>query len=115
MLDLFVVDQAGPPHLYRNVTPVDGRHWLELDLTGICSNGDGCGARVSVVAGSDTIYRTVLCGSGGSGSTNQAGVHIGLGRDTSIDSIEIQWPSGTTQTLDDVSVDQLLEVAESGN
>jgi hypothetical protein len=112
LLDLFVVDQEGQPHLYRNVTPREGRHWLGLDLTGTRSNADACGARVTVVAGDATITRVVLCGSGGSGSGNDTRVHVGVGSAATIDSVEVQWPSGTTQVLEGVEVDQVTSVVE---
>jgi hypothetical protein len=110
-LDIFVVDQGGAPHLYRNVTPRTDRHWLELDLVGTTSNADACGAIVRVVAGGDTIQRTVLCGSGGSGSANDQRVHVGLGT-ASIQSVEIVWPSGTVQSVADIGVDQVVRVVE---
>jgi hypothetical protein len=111
-LDLFVVDQEGQPHLYRNVTPREGRHWLELDLAGTRSNADACGARVRVVAGDATITRVVLCGSGGSGSANDHRLHLGLGAVTTIDSVEVQWPSGATQVIDGVAVDEVRTIVE---
>jgi len=113
LVDMFVVNQAGQPRLYRNVTPVDDRQWLVLELNGTSSNRDGCGARIAVTVGTDTIHRTALCGSGGSGSTNDARVHIGLGAAAAtIDSIEIDWPSGVHQRLDGVTARQVLAVTE---
>ena len=44
-IDMFVVAQAGAPHLYRNVTPYGRNHWLEVAPVGTVSNRDGCGAR----------------------------------------------------------------------
>ena len=46
-IDMFVVNQAGSPRLYRNVTPRAFRHWLLVDLTGYQSNRDGCRQRVA--------------------------------------------------------------------
>jgi hypothetical protein len=114
-LDLFVVDQGGAPHMYRNVTPRDGRHWLELDLTGTRSNADACGARVNVAAGDATISRVVLCGSGGTGSAHDRRVHVGLGSSSTVESVEIVWPSGVHQQLADVGVDQVVSVEEASD
>ena len=33
-IDVFVVNQAGSPRLYRNVTPRAGNHWLQVDPSG---------------------------------------------------------------------------------
>jgi hypothetical protein len=39
-------------------------------------------------------------------------VHFGLGGDSAVKSVEIRWPSGTTQVLENVKVDQVLKVEE---
>jgi hypothetical protein len=46
-LDLFVVNNAGEPRLYRNQLR-GGQHWLRLRVRGHESNRDAVGARVSV-------------------------------------------------------------------
>jgi enediyne biosynthesis protein E4 len=111
-IDLFVVDQGGAPHLYRNVTPRSGRHWLEVDLVGTRSSADACGARVSVVAGGDSIERVVQCGSGGTGSGHDRRLHVGLGSVGVVESVDIVWPSGRRQSLADVGVDDVVRVVE---
>ena len=69
-------------------------------------------AIVTVVLGGQSLVRQVLCGSGGTSSTNERAVHFGLGRATTIDRIDVLWPSGTTQRLDDVASDQRLTIEE---
>jgi len=39
-------------------------------------------------------------------------VHFGLGKDEAANRIEIRWPSGTLQTLENVPAGQLLKVTE---
>ena len=111
-MDVFVVNQAGAPRLYRNVTPRGENHWLEVDPIGTVSNRDGCGARITAVVAGEPIMRQVLCGSGGSGSYHQRQVHFGLGTATAVDRVEVLWPSGTRQVIDDVAVDEMLVVEE---
>jgi enediyne biosynthesis protein E4 len=111
-MDVFVVNQAGAPRLYRNETPGGENHWLEVDPRGTVSNRDGCGARITAFVGGQAIMRQVLCGSGGSGSYHQRQVHLGLGPATTIERVEVLWPSGTNQVLEDVAVDQVLVVNE---
>ena len=94
-MDVFVVNQAGAPRLYRNVTPRGENHWLEVDPIGTVSNRDGCGALITAVVAGEPIMRQVLCGSGGSGSSHQRQVHFGLGTATAVDRVEVLWPSGT--------------------
>jgi hypothetical protein len=45
-------------------------------------------------------------------SASDKRVHFGLGSDRRIRRIEIRWPSGVVQTLNDVAADQLLTVTE---
>ena len=58
------------------------------------------------------MRRTVPCGSGTTGSSNQPIVHFGLGSPTDNVKVSVRWPTGRTQTLDDVAVDQLITVEE---
>jgi hypothetical protein len=39
-------------------------------------------------------------------------VHFGLGKSTLIRTVEITWPSGVRQTLENVKADQILAVRE---
>jgi enediyne biosynthesis protein E4 len=51
--------------------------------------------------------------SGGSyGSSSDPRVHFGLGPLTGVDSVEIDWPSGTKQRVTISSVDQILTIVE---
>ncbi len=113
-VDVFVVDQSGSPRLYRNVTPIGPRHWLEVGLEGTVSNRDGCGARVRVLAGDAVFERWATCGSGATGSSHEHIVHVGLGEVAAIDRIEVTWPSGQQQVIDDAVVDHLVRIVEPG-
>ena len=44
--------------------------------------------------------------------SSELAVHFGLGRSTHADSIEIEWPSGSRQTLTNVAADSFLTVRE---
>jgi hypothetical protein len=45
-------------------------------------------------------------------SANDIRLHVGLGKATTIEQIEVLWPSGTKQTLKDVAVNQILVIKE---
>ena len=45
-------------------------------------------------------------------SSSDRRLHFGLGGDSAVRSIEIRWPSGKTQTLENVNVDRVLRVEE---
>lgn len=113
-MDLYVVNQNGSPRLYRNVTPYDGRHWLEVQTVGTLSNRDGCGARVIVSIGGHRLLRQVFCGSTGLASGSDRVLHFGLGKVSKIDQMDILWPSGIREIVHNIGVDQMLTVTEPG-
>jgi len=81
-------------------------HWLTITLRGTRSNRDGLGARVQV--NGQTRFATTA---GSYESANDKRLHFGLGSAKSA-KIEVFWPSGTHQVLNDISADQFLEIRE---
>src|SRR5437899_4958409 len=82
------------------------QHWLVISLRGTRSNRDGLGARVRV--NGQTRFATAA---GSYLSESDKRLHFGLGPATTA-KIEIAWPSGIHQTLNDVPADQFLDVRE---
>jgi hypothetical protein len=109
-VDAVVTRLNEPPVLLRNIMG-GGNHWLALRLVGTSSNQDGIGARVTVRSGGITQVNHVTTSTGYACSSELA-VHFGLGRSIKADSIEIEWPSGSRQTLTNVSADSFLTVHE---
>jgi hypothetical protein len=48
----------------------------------------------------------------GYGCASDVRVHFGLGKDDKVAKLEVRWPSGTLQVLEDVAVDRVLVVKE---
>jgi len=111
-VDVLLVDQGGKVHLLRNVTPLGGRHWLEVRLAGSASNPDGCGAHLVFTSAIGSMMREKFCGSTGLSSGSDPAVHVGLGSASTVGRLVIDWPSGAEQVLGDVAADQLLTVRE---
>jgi enediyne biosynthesis protein E4 len=86
-------------------------YWLDIALEGTRSNRDGIGARIKVVSKSGTQYNHMTT-SVGYASSSDGPVHFGLGRDSKADLIEIMWPSGTVQILNNVPADQVVHAKE---
>ena len=109
-VDLLVFNLDGPPSLLRNDSG-NQLNWLSFLLVGTASNRDGIGARIAVVSGGvEQIAERV---SGGSFLSHSDGrVHFGLGANPTAERIEIHWPSGRTQYLEDVAANQFLVVEE---
>jgi hypothetical protein len=109
--DLVVTSLNKKPRILLNSAD-NGNHWIWLDLVGTRSGHDAIGAKVEVTTGSGrSLYNHVSVSKGFMSSSDRR-VHIGLGEDTSIQSVEITWPSGQTQTLKDVDVDRIVRVEE---
>lgn len=89
-------------------------HWLELELTGVRSPRDAIGAIVRVTTPSGSCLRQWK-GGGSYASTNTRRLHFGLGAATTIDAIEIRWPSGGRQVLKSVAADQRIRVIETSH
>jgi hypothetical protein len=109
-VDAVVTTNGGPAYLLRNET-VTGNHWLTLSLVGHRSNRDGIGAMIKLNTSAGSQYVTVTT-AGSYLSSNDKRAHFGLGSDTMAKSIEIHWPSGIVQRLDNVPADRILTVDE---
>jgi hypothetical protein len=109
-LDAVVSTNGGPGHVVRNDTPTQN-HWLTLNLVGHKSNRDAIGAEVKIVTAKGPQWETVTTSSSYLSSGDKR-VHFGLGTETTVQTIEIRWPSGIVQTLKDVQADQFLQVDE---
>ena len=109
-IDLFVLNLNGPPTLLRNDGD-HGNHYLLMRTVGTVSNRDGIGARVIIHAGGQIQHAEVQSG-GSYLSHNDLRLHFGLGPAERVDRLEVRWPSGTVQVLNDIAADQVLTVVE---
>ena len=100
---------ATPSQLFKG--QANGNNWIEIDLQGIASNRDAIGARVELTSGGVTQVREQNGGTHHFAQNSQI-LHFGLGQDNIINRIEISWPSGVTQVLTNVSVNQVLDIIE---
>jgi hypothetical protein len=105
-LDVVVLMIGGPAELWKNESTPD-RQWLIVRLTGTRSNRDGIGARVMVGNQVRTMTTSL-----GYASSSHAGLHFGFGTATDVVKVEVQWPSGTRQTVENVKPNQVIEVRE---
>jgi len=99
----------GRYQLFRNVG--NGNRWIMIDLEGTASNRDGIGAIVRVTAGGVTQLRVQDGGIHERGQ-NHSRLHFGLAKNTQIEKITVQWPSGQVQELLAEKVDQVLRIKE---
>jgi hypothetical protein len=84
--------------------------YLNVRLTGTKSNRDGNGARITLRCGESRQMREVTHGA--SFGCLPLEQHFGLGKASRIDSLEIRWPSGLVQTIENSPVNQTIRVTE---
>ena len=109
-IDVVVTALKAPAEIWMNESS-GGNHWLEIKLQGTRSNRDGIGARIKVVTKNGVQYDHKSTAAGYA-SSSAGPVHFGLGPSTSVDLVEIRWPSGTIEQLRDVPSNQILTVQE---
>ena len=96
-LDLLMTTNGGNAYLYRNDLQAPAS-WVGFRLRGTASNREGIGARIRVTAGGKTQSSTVKSATGYL-SQSQLPVVVGLGNSSTVDKVEILWPSGRTQAV----------------
>lgn len=109
-IDVVVTRLNESPAVLRNDSARVG-HWLELRLIGRKSNRDGIGAWIHVVSESGEQWNRVTT-SVGYGCSSDRIVHFGLGKDSVAKIIDIDWPSGTKQRLENIRTDRFLTIEE---
>jgi hypothetical protein len=110
-LDVVIANLNRAPVLLKNQgAPGDG-HWLTLRARGRASNASGLGATVKIETADGTQVREINNVSSYL-SSNDVRLHVGLGRASVVRRLEIAWPSGTRQVLENVKPDQILLIEE---
>ncbi len=109
------IGDAYPNSLFLNPGQNDNR-WINLILEGTVCNKAAIGARIKVTfddgGKSRSVYR--LLSSGGSFGSNPLAQHIGIGKATEIQSIEIKWPgSNAIQVVSNVPAGYDIKVKQN--
>jgi hypothetical protein len=109
-LDVVMTTNHGPAYLFRN----DGgnrNNWIAIRTRGVKANRDGIGAVVRVQSASGRQWQMVRSGSSYA-SQSDLTLTFGLGTDTTVSSIEVEWPSGTKDSLKSVAAKQRITIEE---
>ena len=109
-VDVVVINVGSPPSLLLNTTN-NANHRVLFNLVGTRSNKMAIGARVTVKSG-DTVQMSEVRAGGSYISQNDPRLHFGLGQDDKMTRVEIRWPDGNTEVLNDVAADQLYTIVE---
>lgn len=112
-LDLIVNHQNATASVYRNHSREKHPelHYLQLALAGAGKNTNAIGTKVRVYTEGKVQYLEHISSRGFQSSVSNR-VHIGVGKSDVIDSLKLNWPSGSEVVLRNVKVDQLLSLTE---
>jgi hypothetical protein len=108
-LDVFVANNNGPNHLWRNDGGRAAGHFMAIRVEGDSPNRNAIGANVFLTAGGRTQIRTVRAGSNYA-SQDPLELHFGLGNAGRIDRLRVAWPDGREAVIEDVAPDRLVVV-----
>ena len=112
-LDLVVNNSNGPPLLLRNRTVERGgaAHYLQVSLLDTLSraNRAAWGSRVTVFA-EGRRQSAFVAPVRGFMSTVEARLHFGLGAETAVDSVTVEWSSGGRQVIVGPPIDTAIRV-----
>ncbi|MCA1614307.1 MAG: ASPIC/UnbV domain-containing protein, partial [Acidobacteria bacterium] len=97
--DIVLAQLDGPALILRNDGGTNNR-WIGISLAGAKGNRQGLGARVTVVdaSGGRQIFDVTAAGS--YLASNDPRLLVGLGDRDGVRSIEVRWPGGRTQKID---------------
>lgn len=108
LLDVVIATLDGGAVVLRNDGPRTGNrnHWLGLSLVGSKSNRNGIGARVTVTDSSGKRQIFDVSTSGSYLASNDPRIVAGLGTAASVRTVEVKWPSGIVQVINEPQVDR---------
>jgi hypothetical protein len=112
-LDMIVANANAEPQLYHNKVP-NGAHWVQFLLEGVKSNRSAVGAQVRIVSDGNKRLSFVNGGNSFAGQSTSR-VHFGLGKATTLESVEVRWPSGAIDKYHGLAVDQLYHLKEGSS
>ncbi len=92
----------------------NGNNWVKVKTIGVKSNRSGIGARVLCITPDGRTQADEVRSGGSYLSQNDLRVHFGLGR-SSVCSIDIRWPSGMVDRIDNVQPGRVLVVREGSS
>jgi hypothetical protein len=109
-VDVLLLNVGEPPSLLKNRN-ANGYHRVLFKLIGTKSNRAAIGARVTVRAAGVKQFSEVR-GGGSYLSQNDLRLHFGLGTAKKMETVEIRWPNGAVETLQNVAADCIYTIVE---
>ncbi|TLP75911.1 CRTAC1 family protein [Maribacter sp. ACAM166] len=117
-MDVLVVNQKpilnypipSKTKLFRN--DLEEGNWLKVALKGQESETNGIGSRVTIIVNGQKLIREIDGGGSSHLSQNSVIAHFGLGTNSLVDSVIVDWTGGKTQLFTKVQANQQLKIIE---
>jgi len=109
-IDIYIVNLDDYGVFLRN-NRGNENNWITFHLVGTESNRDAIGALITIESGGKRqvgVRRSTT----GYLSQNDPRMHFGLGGAGKVDRVEIKWPSGKVQKLDNIQANQIITITE---
>jgi hypothetical protein len=110
-LDILVSNNNGPVRLLLNEGGVKN-HWLQVRLQGASDNRQGIGARVAVLRKKKPPLWRHAHTDGSYLSAHDSRIHFGLGSDTNLQGVLVQWPGGTREVFEGIRPDTVVTLRQ---
>jgi hypothetical protein len=110
-IDIVVTNIGQKAYILRN-NGGNRNGWIGIRTRGRKSNRDGIGARVKVVSASGLAQYYTVTTAVGYLSASDKRLIVGLGADKMAKLVEIRWPAGGTQRLENVAAGTMIEAVE---
>jgi len=106
--DLVINNIDDEPYLFRNNAIENSRpHFLKVKLDGPPSNKNGLGAKIWVHAGGQVQFFESYLSRGFQSSVDPV-LCVGLGSQSMVDTVRVEWPDGSSTIRTGITADQLL-------
>lgn len=110
VLDVIVANQKNTVSVLKNESD-EVNNWVEFFLEGTKSNRSAIGAKVTLVWAGQSQSQFVSGGMGFS-AQNHRRIHFGIGGNTTIDKVIINWPSGLEQVIGPLEINKIHKIIE---
>ncbi|MCB9284233.1 MAG: VCBS repeat-containing protein [Lewinellaceae bacterium] len=112
-LDLVVNNIEDPAFLFKNLSVEKGKgNFLQIALEGNAPNTEGTGASIKIDQGANSQYQEMTPTRGFLSSVQHL-IHFGLSDNSNIDRLEVRWPDGSIQVLENIKPNQRLVLKQS--
>ena len=113
-IDIFIVNNYAQPTLLQNRVDAlkNSNNWLQVKLIGSNENRFAVGAKVYLTTTNAAQIREIYAGESYM-SSNSYIAEFGIGKSYQIQMLKVIWSNGKTQSLQNISANQLIQITQT--